>query len=173
MYAKECTEDDISELVRVALESYNAVYLYLWYDKGEKYKANSFNPEAFRQQIHDSNVALFLIYEEKGKPAAGFLKLNIDKAYGDMRENDALELERIYLIKEVSGKGVGRKVLQFVDEFARERSKKYIWLKVMDSSSAIEFYSKSGYKIIADYTLTFLEMKEEFRGMHVMTKSLI
>lgn len=173
MYAKKCTEDDISELVRVALESYNAVYLYLWYDRGEKYKANSFNPEVFRQQIHDNNVALYLIYEEKGKPAAGFLKLNIDKAYGDMNEKDSLELERIYLIKEVSGKGVGRKVLEFVDAFARERNKKYIWLKVMDSSSAKEFYSKSGYKVIADYMLTFPEMKVEYRGMHVMAKSLV
>ena len=173
MYVKVCTEKDINELVRVSIQSYNEHYLYLWHDDGKKYVADNFNPETFQQQILDTNVALFLIYEIEGTSPVGFLKLNIDKSYGDKTKQHALELERIYLLKEVSGKGVGRQVLEFTDQYARERSKKYIWLKAMDSSSAIEFYGKSGYKIIGDYMLTFPEMKEEFRGMHVMMKSLI
>ena len=173
MYVKACTDEDINDLVSVSIHSYNEHYLYLWYDNGKKYVANNFNAETFRQQIRDNNVAIFLIYESKYTSPVGFLKLNIDKSYGDKNELDAMELERIYLIKQISGKGVGKQVLEFTDQFAKERNKKYIWLKAMDSSPAVEFYAKSGYKIIGDYTLTFPEMKEEFRGMHVMMKSLI
>lgn len=173
MYVKKCTEADIDDLLRVSIQSYNEHYVYLWHDGGKKYVANNFNTETFRQQIHDNNVALFLVYENEDSPPVGFLKLNIDKAYDDKNEKESMELERIYLIKQVSGKGVGKQVLEFTDQFAREKNKKYIWLKAMDSTPAVDFYRKNGYNIIGDYMLTFPEMKKEFRGMHVMMKSLV
>ena len=173
MYIKKCIEADIDDLVRVSIQSYSEHYLYLWHDDGKKYVAGNFNSEVFRQQITDNNVALFLIHENKESPPIGFLKLNIDKAYDDKNEKESMELERIYLIKQVSGKGIGSQVLEFAEQFAREKNKKKIWLKVMDSSiTAIEFYSRNGYKIAGEFRLTFPEMKKEFRGMHVMMKPL-
>jgi diamine N-acetyltransferase len=171
MTIRPCTDKDVDTLMRVALESYNQHYLYLWYDGGKKYVANSFNPSAFRDQINDPNVALFLIFDEKDV-AAGFLKLNIDKGFQQHDDKQSLELERIYIIKSAAGKGVGKKVLDFTDDYARQRNKNYIWLKVMDSSSATEFYKKSGYEIVGEHQLTFPEMKEEYRGMYVMLKTL-
>jgi diamine N-acetyltransferase len=171
MIIKPCTETDVEELVRVAIESYNQHYIYLWYDGGKKYVENSFNANAFREQLSDSNVALFLVFNEANS-AVGFLKLNINKSYQEYTAKDSLELERIYIVKSASGKGIGKSVLEFTDDYARKQNKKYVWLKAMDSSSATEFYRKSGYEIIADYQLTFPEMKEEYRGMYVLLKKL-
>lgn len=171
MVIKPSTTDDIDVLIRVAIESYNQHYIYLWHDGGEKYVANCFNATAFREQLNDPNVVLYLIYEGQNTPV-GFLKLNNNKSYGQYNAEDSLELERIYIIKSAAGNGIGRAVLSFTDEYARGKNKKYVWLKVMDSSSAIDFYRKSGYEIIGDYRLTFPEMKEEYRGMYVMLKKL-
>jgi diamine N-acetyltransferase len=172
MIIKACSESDIEELVRVSIKSYNEHYLYLWYDAGRKYVANNFNAQQFRDQLNDPNVALFLIYEGKDSPAVGFLKLNIDKGYKSYGRENSLELERIYIVRSAAGKGVGKKVIEFTDQYARSKNKKYIWLKAMDSAPATKFYQSCGYTIIDDFRLTFPEMKEEFRGMYVMLKEL-
>ena len=172
MTLKICSTAHISTLVDVSIQSYREHYTYLWYDEGKKYIADNFNSESFKQQLTDANVALFLIYDEK-KEAAGFLKLNIDKAYENYESQHTLELERIYLTKRASGKGLGKKVMDFAASFARDKNKKYILLKVMDSSPAVNFYRSAGFEIIGPWRLTFPEMKEEFRGMHVMVKELV
>ena len=172
MIVKACSESDIGELVRVSIQSYNEHYLYLWYDAGKKYVADNFNAQQFRDQLDDMNVALFLIYEEEASPAVGFLKLNIDKAYKSYTKEASLELERIYIVRSAAGKGVGKKVLEFTDEYAAKKNKRNIWLKAMDSAPATKFYQSCGYSIIDDFRLTFPEMKEEFRGMYVMLKEL-
>src|SRR5688500_6209073 len=115
-----CSEKDIPDLLNVSLQSYREHYTHLWYDHGEKYMADNFNAENFRLQLADKNVALFLIRDDQHVPA-GFLKLNIDKAWENYDATSSLELERIYLIKRVSGKGLGKKILDFVTDLAKEK----------------------------------------------------
>jgi ribosomal protein S18 acetylase RimI-like enzyme len=56
---------------------------------------------------------------------------------------------------------------------AKEKNKKLIWLKVMDSSKdAIEFYKKMGFEICGTAHLNFEMMKPEYREMYVMRKLL-
>lgn len=164
-----CSEKDIPSLVNVSIQSYCEHYRYLWNDEGEAYIAENFSASNFRRQLDDKNVAMFLIYDEEVQPC-GFLKLNIDKAYENYPADLSLELERIYLINKVSGKGYGKKAMDFVTSFAKNKNKKFIWLKVMDSSPAVNFYKKEGFGIIGKWRLQFPVMKEEFRGMHVMVK---
>jgi diamine N-acetyltransferase len=171
MTIKPCTPEDIPVLLKVSIQSYKEHYLHLWYDNGKKYIADNFNTGNFQSQLADKNVALFLIYDDQNM-VAGFLKLNIDKGWENYDATSSLELERIYLINSVSGKGLGTKVLDFVTGFSKEKNKKYIWLKSMDTSSAVKAYERWGFKIISPWTLTFPEMKPEFRGMHVMLKEI-
>ena len=170
MTIKTCSEGDISTLVDVAVRSYRQHYTYLWYDDGEKYIAENFSAENFRSQLRDENVAMFLIY--LNDEPVGFLKLNINKGYEQYDAKNSLELERIYLLHKISGKGIGTEVLGFVTEFSRNKNKKYIWLKVMDSSKATDFYTRAGFQIIGKWQLGFPEMKIEFRGMHVMIREI-
>ena len=83
------------------------------------------------------------------------------------------EIERMYLTKEVTGKGVGRKLMEFAIEMARQQHKDYVWLKAMDSSqNAIRFYESLGFEICGTSRLDFEQMKTEFLGMVAMRKNL-
>ena len=155
----------------VAIRAYSDHYLHLWYDKGEWYINKSFPVKNLLKELEDEHARFFLIYYNE--EAVGFLKLNIDAPLKGEENINALELERIYLLKSASGKGIGKFVLDFVFQIAKEQNKDFVWLKVMDSSAdAIRFYKNYGFEIWGKHFLEFPEMKEEFRGMYIMKKDL-
>jgi diamine N-acetyltransferase len=166
-----CTISDLHTLQDIALNSYGDHYLHLWHDGGAWYIERSFSDAALKAELEDTNAAFFLIHADN--ELVGFLKLNIHKALENYSSEDALELERIYLTKAASGKGIGKQVVAFTDQFARERNKKVIWLKAMDSShDAIRFYEQNGYTHCGTYRLDFETMKPEYRGMVILEKEL-
>jgi GNAT superfamily N-acetyltransferase len=158
---KACQLSDKYLLSEVAIKAYNDHYLYLWDDGGKYYVNANFTPQQFEKELSDSNALFYLIYKEE--EAVGFLKLNTNKAFQDYTNQQALELERIYLIKAVTGQGVGSKVMDFVIALAREKQKSIIWLKSMDSSTSVHFYQQHGFRVVADNLLPYTVMKAEFR----------
>jgi GNAT superfamily N-acetyltransferase len=170
MKVKVCTTEDIGELVRISTQSYRENYTYLWFDKGEGYVQENFNFSTFYGEMSDANSIFFLVYNEKS--AVGFIKLNIDKSIDDYSADAALELERLYFVKEVSGQGLGKEAIAFVANFAKERNKLVVWLKTMDTSGALDFYKKRGFQIIGETRVTFANIIEEFSGMFVMVLPL-
>ncbi|MEJ8757455.1 GNAT family N-acetyltransferase [Pontibacter sp. H259] len=166
-----CTTSDLHTLQDIALNSYGDHYLHLWNDGGAWYIERCFSDAALRKELEDPNAAFNLVYADN--ELVGFLKLNVNKALENYTSEDALELERIYLTKAASGKGVGKQVMEFVKQFAEARNKKVIWLKAMDSShDAIRFYEQNGYQHCGTYHLDFEAMKPEYRGMVVMKSEL-
>lgn len=165
-----CTSKDILTLQDIAIRSYNDHYLYLWFDGGAWYVDRSFKEETLREELADPNAAFYLIYADG--ELVGFLKLNLHKALENYTAEEALELERIYLTKAASGKGIGREVVNFTKGMARKHNKRLIWLKAMDSSRSVDFYEQNGFVKCGTYTLPFEQMKPEYRGMYVMTLEL-
>lgn len=161
---------DAALLSTIAARAYSDHYLHLWHDGGRWYLQTYFTAARFEEELHDANAWFFLIYYKK--EAVGFLKLNTDKRAPDGNQN-ALELERIYLTKEASGKGIGTYLLNFTLAIAKQKAKDVVWLKVMDSSTgAIRFYEKMGFEICGTFLLHFAVMKKELRGMYIMQKHL-
>jgi len=155
----------------VAIRAYSDHYLHLWYDKGEWYIEKSFSIKNLLRELEDENARFFIIYYND--EAVGFLKLNIDAPLQGEESKKALELERIYLTKAASGKRIGKFVLDFVFQIAKEQNKNLVWLKVMDSSTdAIRFYKNNAFETFGTHHLDFPVMKEEFRGMYIMKKNL-
>ena len=168
---KRITATDASLLSEIATKAYCDHYLHLWNDGGAWYIEKSFAVSNLEKELNDTNAWFFLVYYLN--EAVGFLKLNIDAPLAGEEDKDALELERIYLTKAASGKGIGAFLLNYTFEVAAEKNKEPIWLKVMDSSTeAIRFYRKMGFEICGTAHLDFPEMKEEFRGMFVMKKMI-
>jgi GNAT superfamily N-acetyltransferase len=160
---------DVALLSDIAVHAYCDHYKHLWYDEGKWYVEKSFSKENLLSELKDENAGFFIIYFNN--EAVGFLKLNIDAPFQE--NTDALELERIYLIKSVTGKGIGKHVFEFVMDIAKQCNKKLIWLKVMDSSAdAIAFYKKMGFEIFDVTRLDFEKMKPELRGMYLLKREL-
>ena len=162
---------DLHTLQDIALNAYGDHYLHLWDDGGAWYIERSFSDAALKAELEDTNTAFFLIYANN--KLVGFLKLNIDKETDGYTSDEALELERIYLTKAASGKGIGKEVVAYTNRFAKDRNKKVIWLKAMDSSyNAIRFYEQNGYTHCGTYRLDFEAMKPKYRGMVIMKLEL-
>ena len=162
---------DAGLLSEVALKAYSDHYLELWYDNGQWYKERSFSVERLADELADSNAVFYLAYYND-RPV-GFLKLNINAPLPGAEDKNALELERIYLNKEAAGKGIGTELVELTFRIARENNKELVWLKAMDTSEGpIAFYERMGFKITGTHQLKHALMREELRGMVIMTKTL-
>jgi ribosomal protein S18 acetylase RimI-like enzyme len=168
MTIEPVTIDNLTILTEVARRAYSDHYLHLWHDNGDWYLDQYFSLERFKEEWENPDFKFYLIYEEQ--LPVGFLKLNLKPSGKD--PETCMEIERIYLEKEATGKGIGSQVMKKVEAIAREFKRSGLLLKVMDSSQdAIAFYKKMGYAIDSTHRLTFQQMKADLRGMYIMTKN--
>ncbi|MBK8443785.1 MAG: GNAT family N-acetyltransferase [Sphingobacteriales bacterium] len=76
----------------------------------------------------------------------GYLKLNFGGAQTELQEKNALEIERIYVLKEFHGKNVGQLLYEKAMAIARQKNYDYVWLGVWEKNlRAIQFYKKNGF----------------------------
>ena len=156
-------------LSETALKAYADHYLHLWYDRGKWYTDKYFSIQRLTSELINPNSAFYLAYYNDSP--AGFLKINLDAPLDNNK--NALELERIYLSKNYEGKGIGKTLVQLTFAIAKESNKDLVWLKAMDTSlGPIAFYKKMDFEISGTYELKHVLMKEELRGMVIMTKKM-
>ncbi|HEY1872444.1 MAG TPA: GNAT family N-acetyltransferase, partial [Chitinophagaceae bacterium] len=78
--------------------------------------------------------------------AIGYLKLNFGQSQTELKDDNSLEIERIYVLKGFHGKNVGQLLYEKAIQIARQRNADYIWLGVWEENSrAINFYKKNGF----------------------------
>lgn len=168
---KSLTKEKIDEYIVVGKKSYLQHYKDFWDDRNPSpYINESFTNEVLEKELQDLNSELFIIYSDE--LPVGILKIIRDKSIGNYLDEESLLLQKIYLLKESSGKGIGSKVLTFVKDYAIEKNKKIIWLDTMVKGKAIPFYQKNGYKIHSTKKLHYKNIKDEKREMYIMVKNL-
>lgn len=173
----QITPIDIScagELSALAKEIYKEHYLHLWYPGGSDWYMNehSYSVEILRSEISDTDNLHFIAYKD-GR-AFGYLKIRLHASLHGFEHLNSMEIERIYLRKEATGKGIGKQLMRFSEEIAVQYKKEMIFLKAMDSSkNAINFYRKMGYTPCGSLVLPFPLMKEAYRGMIILKKDIV
>lgn len=110
-----------------------------------KYLEESFAKEKLIEEIQNPNTAFyFATWNEK---VIGYLKLNFSEMQTEIKDNQAIEIERIYVLKEFHGKKIGQILYQKAFEIAQQHLVKYIWLGVWEKNEkAIQFYKKNGFE---------------------------
>src|SRR3954471_9463860 len=89
----------------------------------------------------------FLLASYKGD-LAGYVKLREGEKPRQIKKISALEIARIYVVKEMIGKGIGRALMEASINTARERNLQLIWLAVWEHNTrAFDFYKKWGFEI--------------------------
>lgn len=164
----------LRELRDIGRKSYVPHYAHLWKPGGiEWYLNRCFGDEVLRKELVDDNIEYYIIsFEEEN---IGILKLVLQKPLPNSNIKNALYLEKIYFIKEWTGKSIGKKLIDFTLERASELSRQCVWLMAMDTSAKpIAAYERAGFIISSRTKLgdEFELMKEEFRGMVVMKNCL-
>ncbi|MEY2900930.1 MAG: hypothetical protein RLY89_36 [Bacteroidota bacterium] len=168
----KATHSYAQTLSDLAKAIYQENYLHLWLPGGADWYMNqyAYSLHQIEQELADSNNVYYLLLDNQ--EPVGYLKLVLNSTFTDYDPADALEIERIYLLENRKGRGLGKKMMQLAMDTALELNKKAIFLKAMDSSQeAIAFYQNQGYSICETFSLpmpTFALMKESYRGMLVL-----
>ena len=72
--------------------------------------------------------------------------MNFGQSQTELQDDKALEIERIYVLKEFHGKNVGQILYNKAIEIAKQNKADYVWLGVWEENPrAIAFYKKNGF----------------------------
>lgn len=110
----------------------------------QKYLSVSLTHETLAEELKNENSSFyFAVYQDRN---VGYLKINSGDAQTEPQGDKALEIERIYVLKEFQGYKIGLLLMEFAIDFARKSSMEYIWLGVWEENvKAINFYTKYGF----------------------------
>lgn len=113
-------------------------------DDMQKYLDDSFSELKLTAELTDPNSEFyFAILDDK---VIGYLKVNFGQSQTELKDDKALEIERIYVPKEYHGKKVGQILYDKALQVARQKNADYVWLGVWEENPrAISFYKKNGF----------------------------
>lgn len=102
------------------------------------------SPQAIARQLEEG-YEYFLIHRD-GRPAGYFAVLA-------KREEQSLFLSKLYVLQCDRGSGTGRQALGFIEQLARDRGLKLLWLTVNKGNPAVKAYERLGFRIAADLVM--------------------
>lgn len=104
----------------------------------------SFSTEKLTAELTDHNAQFY--FACIGDELIGYLKLNFGESQTELKDDKALEIERIYVLKAFHGKKVGQILYDKAIEVAQQAQADYVWLGVWEENPrAISFYKKNGF----------------------------
>lgn len=110
----------------------------------EKYLEEDFSLERLHAEFNNADSVFY--FAMLGNEVIGYLKVNSGASQTELKDSKALEIERIYVLKEFHGKNVGQLLYEKAIRLAREMHCKYVWLGVWEENPrAIRFYRKNGF----------------------------
>lgn len=109
-----------------------------------EYLKKGFSTEKLKTELTDKNAEFY--FAELDDKVIGYLKVNFGQSQTEIKDKNALEIERIYVLKEFHGKKIGEILYDKAIELAKEKNVEYIWLGVWEENPrAIRFYEKNGF----------------------------
>jgi ribosomal protein S18 acetylase RimI-like enzyme len=110
----------------------------------QKYLEENLSIQQLTNELLNSESSFY--FARMDEKIIGYLKVNFGKAQTDFKEDDSIEIERVYVMVEFHGKEVGKKLLDKAIEISREQNAKSVWLGVWEKNyKAIRFYHKNGF----------------------------
>ena len=164
---KKAALNDIMALKEICTNAYARNFHHHWNENGlEWYLEKEFGDERLKADLANCNLAYFFImYDEK---PIGFVKIRVNAEFNG-KQNEAAELEKIYVLPEFKGMGLGKSALAEIIKTLKLQGKKILFLCVIDTNAnAIAFYNKLGFNFHSTTQLELPYFKEELKGMHRM-----
>jgi len=114
----------------------------------------AYSTDSLQKQLENPESVFYLVRSDN--EWQGYMKLNRGFAQTEDQGPDALEVERIYVLKQFHGFGIGKRLLQYAFEYARQLDLATVWLGVWDKNfAAIRFYEKQGFVVFGEHTFMF------------------
>lgn len=104
------------------------------------YLEEGFSVEKLSAELMDKNASFY--FAKLNSQAIGYLKLNMGSAQTELKDEKALEIERIYVLKEFHGLKVGQFLFDHAVQIAKKNSMEYIWLGVWEETKKQSIFTK-------------------------------
>lgn len=110
----------------------------------KKFLAEAYNLDKLMGEV--SNAFTEFYFAEIDKRVIGYLKINTGSAQTEQQGDEALEIERIYVVKEFLGQQIGQLLFDKAIDRAKGTRKSFVWLGVWEENKrALRFYEKNGF----------------------------
>lgn len=166
------TRDTQADYCKLGEKAYRDHYLHLWPEQDPSpYLQKSFTKGVVLEELENEDNLLYIIRLEG--EGIGIAKLVRRRPLPETELPKPIYLEKIYLLKEHTGKGYGQQVLKALHHISREEGGESIYLLTMRKGRALPFYQKLGYRILRAEMLPFENAIPEERGMYLLASSLV
>ena len=155
-------------IATIGKKSFRTAFEHLFNSREELtgYLEFSYNPVKLAKSIKKENNVYLLAYLE-GK-AVGFAKLKKHSLNDLIASPVQMELQKIYVLTEYQGRGVGSALMREVHNIANEEGPDSVWLDTyVSNEKAIHLYEKSGFKKIGRYLFTIGTQTFEYYVMEL------
>jgi len=168
---KKIRNSDADFLFRLMKEIYTSAYSHFWEDNGAWYVNSQYSKEVALREIQEPKTDYyFVLFKDV---IVGVFRVVWDETLKGFLEQPQVKLHRIYLSNETQGKGLGKKLLSWLEGEAIKKGYQIIWLDAMDHhAQALQFYKKQGYTYHSHEILPFNLLYEKVRKMNQLYKVL-
>jgi ribosomal protein S18 acetylase RimI-like enzyme len=142
---RRVTLNDIDQLQKISRQTFSETFSAGNTEENMKqYLEEGFSLEKLTAELNDKNSVFYFAVLDNN--VIGYLKLNFGQSQTELKDDKALEIERIYVLREFHGRKVGQLLYEKAMQTAREINADYVWLGVWEKNPrAIKFYKKNGF----------------------------
>lgn len=142
---RKITIDDHVELQTIAKQTFIETFAdHNTADDMQKYLDNNLSVVKLKDELSDENSEFY--FASAQNKVIGYLKINFGLAQTEIKDKSAIEIERIYVLKDFHGKKVGQILYNKAIDIAEQTKAAYVWLGVWEKNlRAINFYKKNGF----------------------------
>ncbi len=159
---RTATHAELPVIRQLALEIWPVTYSPILSQNQLDYMLELFYSDAALEKDFNKPGYIFFLLELDGKNA-GYAGL-------ELKKGQTAHLHKIYLSPDCQGKGLGKKLIQFIMNYAQKAGAKQLTLNVNRNNKAIHFYQAVGFAIAQT---TDIEIGNGyFMNDYVMRKSL-
>ena len=137
--------EDVVALQKIARETFSETFTdYNDQDNLKNYLDEKFTIVKLSEELVNPHSTFY--FAQIGNEVVGYLKTNTGEAQTELKDLNAFEIERIYVLQAYHGKKVGQLLIDKALEEAKKTTCTYAWLGVWEENHrAIRFYSKNGF----------------------------
>lgn len=144
--------EDVPYMREVGIATYRATFdAHNTPGNMKAYLEEAYNLETLRQEWSEPRSKIFLAWENSNQ--VGFARVRENNEVESYLGKNALELQRLYVLKEMQGKQVGKLLMDAALDYAASEHYEWIWLGVWERNyKAQRFYDNLGFQKFSEHT---------------------
>lgn len=171
IFLKPIKSSDCDFLFSLMKEIYPPAYAHFWEDNGTWYVNSQYSKKVVLKELsEEKSDYYFVVFKNE---IVGNFRIIWDEHLAGLSIEKQVKLHRVYLHQKTQGNGIGKKLINWLENLAIKKGYKTIWLDAMDEKpQAFKFYKKQGFQYHSHSFLPFDLMHDEVRKMSQLYKKI-